>query len=240
MPLIVYPKTRFVLTKRQISGELSNAQLRRLERKAGVPKLENNLSRYLPKMPQICLRGSSDRRVDGYPAYLISSTPIRKGNEWLLSPDECTPPNKFFRRLYASVIMASGSGLFHLWEDAFASELVLSFDKNYGDRHFCITMGDTRPCTVSRWLGSEFTFPTFQRNFDLLGQLRYKRTTLSHILKSDEREIEFGALQLWQFYGFLYRDTLRFLLELARYNWDVSGELDVRTSFKPLKTTEDD
>ena len=243
MPLIVYPKTRFVLTIRQASGELSSAQLRRLERKAGVPKLENNLSRYLPQMPQLYLRGSSDKQVDGDSAYLISSTPIRKDNEWLLSPDECTPSNKFFRKLYASMIFASMSGMGHLQSDIHASELVLSFDKHWDSgriESFDMTMKYPRVCMKSRWLGTELTFPPGGRTFILLGQLKYNRSTLSHILKSDEREIGFRTLQHWQFFGFLYRDTLRLLLEFAKCDWDVSEELDVRTSFKPLKITQND
>lgn len=222
MPLIVYPKTRFFLTERQAAGQFSRAGIWRLERKAGVPKLEKALSGYLSQMPQMYLRGSSDRRTNGYSSFLVSPTPIRgpRGDdrEWLLPPSECTAPI-FFRKLFVSVTTAWSYGWGHLQLDMHASEVVLSIDIIFNRiEQQGYNLCSPRCGGISDWLNDrDESFPVSKtRNLFLLAQLRYPREDFSGLNGADTNRLFTQRLQI---NGFIYRDTLRLLLELAKSNW---------------------
>lgn len=217
MPLIIYPKTRFTLTERQASGKLSKAGIWRLERKKGVPGLEKTLAGYLPQMPQMYLRGSSDTRINGNSSFLISSTPIEYGDRWVFSPRECKPP-LFFKKLFASTVEAWTIGKNHLFKEADASEVVLSIDKAF----YRITKNNgemSRNATPpSNWLrAGDRTFLAAGRSYNQLAQLRYPGEAFSCLSGMDMNRFYAQCLQI---NGFIYRDVLRLLLKLAKNNWN--------------------
>jgi hypothetical protein len=214
---IVHAPTIFQLSQTQARGQLSKAQLIRLERKNDVEELESEFSSQLAKMPQIYLRGSSDLEIEGSEAFLISSTPIGDAEMWWVSPADCEPP-RFYRRLFATVATAVDTTAKDCASPG-VSDLVFSFYlANEKISHPTPDMDPPSPYTRSNWLGdlNNYTFPSKTRTHELLGQLKYKKESILGLYKGKK---EYDRRQHLQIIGLIYRDALRFLLELAERNW---------------------
>jgi hypothetical protein len=215
-PLILYPPTIFRLTKTQARGQLSKARLLRLERKNDVEELESEFSSQLAKMPQIYLRGSSDLKIEGSEAFLISSTPISDPGIMWVSSDDCKPP-RFYKKLFATTAAAADIAA-EACASPGASDLVFSFYlESSRISHMSSDISLPLFYEKSTWLGKyHHAFPSKTRTQELLGQLRYRKESILDLYKGKK---EYDRRQHLQIIGFIYRDTLRFLLELAEINW---------------------
>jgi len=208
MPIKVYPKSNFALTKRQQAPVLSCQEEARLLRQPECVQLETQLSPFLATMPQITIRSSTEKKIFGQYAFLVSTTPIRG----ILLPDEVIPP-RFFGKLAATAYNAGLHAFNSLRDHPLDQEMVVSFNLILGrivePGHNNI--GDGR----ATYNCVETTFPVYRPGNHLLGEMRYERNRLFSPLAEDhpndiQIRLEFKRLAIF------YRDTLRFLLKLAR------------------------
>jgi hypothetical protein len=199
-PLILYPPTRFRLTKTQARGQLSKARLLRLERKNDVEELESEFS----------------SQLEGSEAFLISSTPISDPGIMWVSSDDCKPP-RFYKKLFATTAAAADIAA-EACASPGASDLVFSFYlESSRISHMSSDISLPLFYEKSTWLGKyHHAFPSKTRTQELLGQLRYRKESILDLYKGKK---EYDRRQHLQIIGFIYRDTLRFLLELAEINW---------------------
>lgn len=212
----------FVLAQQHLRPELTKRQWRSLRQLRSTPALERELAKHLPDMPQVTLRGQSDESRRSYYAFLISSTPI----EDRLSPEEASPP-LFFRKLYASVLIAAATGISHWKHIPQSSSLLISIYTVSGSSHgFRHTKADIYMGYGTLTTGvdgqSITTFPTFLPGRTELGFVAFEKEDVlaGNNVQSSALPLNLAGQRVYQRRNAVfYNAVLELMLNLARQNW---------------------
>jgi hypothetical protein len=211
MSKIFYPRSSFKLSINQMAAKLTPREERNLLRLPACSKLEKSLLPFLPGMPQITMRGSTEQTVSGWYSFVISTTPIVP----LLSAEEASPP-RFFGKLLATTTIAGRHAFNSLRNHQGDEVLVLSFSRN---SHGILRESTTTNNSCFAGQCDETTFPVSIPGDVPLGELRYKRSTIFSPLEQNiPGEISL-RLELKR-RAIFYRDTLQLLFRFAQANWE--------------------
>lgn len=190
----------------------------RLSRRPDTAKLQEALVRIIPEIPQIAVRGHSDKSFVSSHSHLISTVPI-KG---MLSREDLLPQN-FLAKLYITVSSVFNHGASHAKALKDAQNIVMSFylvsptlgpvtDPSSMTSGFFRTILATPGLPVKEMT---MTFPHYSLNTPMLdvplAELRYKKLPYFSSME-DAKARGLDILFTVRRDAIVYRDTLKLLL----------------------------